>query len=120
MDRIFLNNIRMKCRVGTTAEERSEPQDVLVDVQLSLSLRLAGETDSLGETVDYRDVLERARAFASSREFILLEGLAEGLAAAVLGVPRARRAVVRVRKAKYSGEPDIGVEIEREAQTGFG
>ena len=113
-DRIFLEGVRVRCKIGITARERLEPQEVLIDVSLFLDLARAGATDDLEETINYRTALDHISQFASSREFVLLEGLAEGLAALVIGTFATERVRVRVRKAKYSLEPSIGVEIERE------
>jgi dihydroneopterin aldolase len=113
-DRIFLDGVRVRCKIGITAKERVEPQEVLIDLSLFMDLARAGATDNLEETVNYRTALDEISRFASSREFVLLEGLAEGLASLAIeafGVDRVR---VRARKAKYSVEPSIGVEIERE------
>lgn len=113
VDRIVLDNLRLSCRIGITEEERSEPQDVLADVALTLDLRRAGTSDELRETVDYRDVLQRIQRFVSSREFRLLESLCEGIASVALEAEGVQRVTARVRKARYSSEPSIGVEIER-------
>ena len=113
-DRIFLDGLRLQCKIGITAEERMEPQEVLMDVSLYMSLARAGASDNLEETVNYRSAIDDISRFASSKEFILLEGLAEGVASLALKTFGVGKVRVRVRKAKYSGEPSIGVEIERE------
>ncbi len=113
-DRIFIDNLRVKCRIGITAEERSEAQEVLVDVSLYHSTRAAGISDKLGDTFDYWAATTRISQFAAEREFSLLESLAEGLALMLLSEFPLVKVAVRVRKAKFSSEPSIGVEIERE------
>ncbi len=49
----------------------------------------------------------------SEREFELLEGLAEGIAAFALKTARVEEVAAKVLKAKYAAEPSIGIEIER-------
>lgn len=117
-DRIFLENMRLKCRIGASDEERREAQEVLVDVSLFLDLKRAGTGDDIHNTIDYRDVTRQAERLATEREFKLLEALAEGIASIVLRNAAVERVVVRVRKAKYSSEPSIGVEIERSGRGG--
>lgn len=112
-DRIFIDNLRLKCRVGVTDEERLLPQEILMDITLAINLKPAGTSDNLGDTLDYKDMLRRISQFASEREFKLLEGLAEGIAALALKVDRVEKVTVKARKAKYSSEPSIGVKIER-------
>jgi D-erythro-7,8-dihydroneopterin triphosphate epimerase len=112
-DRIFLDNIRLRCRIGITPEERSEPQEVIVGVSMVVSLARAGKSDDLKDTVNYREVMERISTFVSGGEFNLLESLAEGIASLTLEAFRVERVTVNVRKAKYSSEPLIAIEIER-------
>ena len=113
-DRIFLDAVRVHCKIGITSKERAEPQDVLIDVSLFMDLARAGVSDELGATVNYRAALDEVSRFASSKEFVLLEGLAEGVASLAINKFGVQKVRVRVRKAKYSVEPSIGVEIERE------
>ncbi|MDG6963733.1 MAG: dihydroneopterin aldolase [Nitrososphaerota archaeon] len=113
-DRIFVDNLRLNCRVGITSEERKEPQEVTMDISLFLNLKPAAESDSMGETIDYREVRQRVMQFISKREFKLLEALADGTATCLLDSFKAERVTVRVRKAKYSSDPSIGIEIVRD------
>lgn len=112
-DRIFLEGVRLACRVGVPDEERREAQEILVDLSLFLDLRRAGTTDDLDQTVDYATVLQRMSELVAGREFRLLEGVAEAIASMALDAPGVERVVVRVRKARYSEKPILGVEIER-------
>jgi FolB domain-containing protein len=116
-DRIFVDNLRLGCRVGITPDERLEPQEVLLDVSLFLSLAPAGASDSVKDTVNYKDLMERVSSFVSSKEFGLLESLAEGVAAVALGAFPVESVVVKVRKAKYSAEPSVGIEITRDRKS---
>ncbi|HVC27358.1 MAG TPA: dihydroneopterin aldolase [Nitrososphaerales archaeon] len=113
MDTVFIENLRLDCRVGVTDEERRLPQKVLVDVTLTLDLSRAASSKKIGDTVDYREAKRQFSQFVSSGEFVLLETLAEGVAALALGRFEVERVAVRVRKEKYSVEPSIGIRIER-------
>jgi 7,8-dihydroneopterin aldolase/epimerase/oxygenase len=113
MDTVFIDNLRLDCRVGVTDEERRQPQKVLVDVTLSLDLGRAAATKDIGDTVDYREAKRLFSQFVSTGEFVLLESLAEGVAAVALDRFEVERVAVRVRKEKYSTEPSIGIQIER-------
>jgi dihydroneopterin aldolase len=116
-DRIFVDNLRVPCRVGLTPAERGEPQEIVVDVSIFLSLARAARGDEVKDSVNYRDVKERISAFATGRKFSLLETVAEGIAGALLDSFPVERVSVKVRKAKYSKEPSIGVEIVRERES---
>ena len=116
-DRIFLLGMEFEGRHGVTDEERSEPQTIGVDVEMSLDLRAAGTTDDLAQTVDYGDAFERCRIVVEDRSFHLLEGIAEAVAADLLDhFERLESVVVRVRKPGVPIEgvvEEAGVEIER-------
>jgi len=116
VDRIFIDSMRLKCKIGVTVDERREPQDVIVDVSLILDLERAAKSNSLDDTVNYREIMQQVSAFVLAGEFTLLEGLAEGIASLTLASFRAERVSVRVRKGKYANEPSVGVEIERSAK----
>ncbi len=113
MDTVFIENLRLDCRVGVTDEERRQSQKVLLDVTLSLDLSRAAATKDIEDTVDYREAKRLFSQFVSAGEFVLLESLAEGVAAVALDRFEVERVVVRVRKEKYSAEPSIGIQIER-------
>ncbi len=112
-DRIFIDNLRVRCSVGATERERLIPQDVLIDTSIYLDLRDAASSSDLEGNVNYKEELQRISDFVSKGRFVLLEGLAEGVARLCLSNPKVERVVVKVRKSKYSTEPSIGVEVER-------
>ena len=116
MDRIFIDNLRLDCLIGVTDEERHHPQKVLVDVSLYFDLSSAAVSEKIEDTVDYREARSQISQFVSNGEFHLLESLAEGIASLALDKFEIERVVVRVRKEKYSAEPSVGIEIERERE----
>lgn len=95
---------------GLLEEERKDGQVFLVDLRLGLSDCPACESDDINETVDYAAVADRVEAAVTGNRFLLLERLAEAIAAAVLehfaGVDR-----VRVRVAKVS--PPLPQKLKR-------
>jgi 7,8-dihydroneopterin aldolase/epimerase/oxygenase len=115
-DRIFIENLHLECVIGVTEEERSRPQEVILDISLVLDLRHAAASSSLDDTVNYKEAMQRISALVSGGEFMLLESLVEKIATSVLEAFKVERVVVRARKAKYSGEPSIGIQIERTSE----
>ena len=117
MDRIFIDNLRVRCRIGVGEDERRETQEVLVDVSLYGSLDRPGISGNMDDTINYREVMERVTEFVSGGEFNLLESMASGVASMIIDRYRVDSVSVRARKAKFSNEPSIGVEIERASST---
>lgn len=112
-DRIFVENLHLDCRVGIMPEERQKAQRIVVDVALFLDLSGASKMDDVASSVNYKEVMERISDVVSSKEFNLVESVAEAIAAKMLGIHAVGRVKVRVRKEKYSLEPSVGVEVER-------
>jgi dihydroneopterin aldolase len=121
-DRIVLADMVFLGRHGAGDEERAEPQDIEVDVELELDLAGPGKSDDLSDTVDYRGVFDACREVVEERSFHLLEGIAEAIAAVVLSRSTTIKATtVRVRKpgVRLDGRLDhAGVSIERRRAAG--
>ncbi|HSH21620.1 MAG TPA: dihydroneopterin aldolase [Candidatus Caenarcaniphilales bacterium] len=116
-DRIYLHGMIFEGRHGVTDEERELPQQMEVDVDLTVDLRAAGESDDVARTVDYADVFEVCRRVVEEQSFHLLERIGEALVGGILGgFPAVDRVAVDVKK---SGPPlagmleHAGVHIER-------
>ncbi|MBW3595237.1 MAG: dihydroneopterin aldolase [Actinobacteria bacterium] len=107
-DRITISDLRVSTRVGVTDEERSEPQTVLVDLELFVDLHAAGTSDDLRDTVDYDRVATGVAELVRSSETNLLEALAESIARHVCTFTRVERVTVGVAKASPPVEEDVG------------
>jgi glycine hydroxymethyltransferase len=71
-----LERLRVRVRLGCSAEERAEPQEVDISARLRLPRTPEGcWTDDLGDTIPIDVVAERLRALATSDEFSLIEHL---------------------------------------------
>ena len=113
-DILFLEGLEVPCRVGCTPPERATPQSLRVDLQLGVpSLREAGVADDLERTVDYRlagDLIDAVQG----REYLLIERIAEELAAVALKNPLVDWITVSVKKRPpVQGLEWAGVRITR-------
>jgi 7,8-dihydroneopterin aldolase/epimerase/oxygenase len=100
-DRIALNNMVFEGRHGVGETERALAQPFEVDVEIHLDTRAAGLSDDLARTFDYGLAFEIARSVVEGPSRLLIETLAESIAAAVLersAAAGATEVVVRVRK----------------------
>jgi dihydroneopterin aldolase len=116
-DRIELRGLRVVSRVGVLPIEREQDQPLEVDLDLAVDLRAAGESDDLGDTVDYGAVCAAVERAARAGHVALLERLGAELAAAVLAVDERIAAVdVAVRKLRPPVPQDLatsGVRLRR-------
>lgn len=83
-DRIELRGLRLTAVVGVLPEERDRAQPLEVDLDLVADLSAAGASDDLADTVDYGAVCDEVAQVCASARPLLLERLAEEVAAAVL------------------------------------
>lgn len=115
LDRLFWEDLLVRCYIGVSDEERRERQDVLIDVDLWADLGLACRTDSFADTVDYRALKKQILREAEGSKFHLVESLAEHVAQLCLADTRVVRVRVRVQKpGALRFARTVGVEIVRE------
>ena len=107
--RIMLSGIRASGRHGANPGEQLEPQEFVVDLDLSVEVH----GDDIDATTDYRAIADEARAAIENNSFQLLESLAEAVARAVYGLEGVFRVVAIVHKpgaAASLGIDDVSCE----------
>jgi dihydroneopterin aldolase len=118
MDTIFLRDLRIRTIVGIWEWERRLPQLVSIDLDMGTDIRRAAGSDQIGDTLDYKAVTRRIKAFVADSRFNLIETMAEQIAGIIIGefdVPWVRVAVHKPWAIR--GSRDVGVSIERGART---
>jgi dihydroneopterin aldolase len=105
MDTIELVGMSFNGRHGVRPAERENAQEFKVDVKLEVDLAKAGRTDSLEDTIDYRQVRAIAKQTIEGESVKLLETLATRIAEGILELPRIEAVTVRVAKRPASMVP---------------
>ncbi len=114
MDIIFLHDLKVDTVIGIWDWERKIRQTVVINLDMAADIKTAAATDTVEDTLNYKQVAKRVQQFAGDSEFQLVETLAERVAEIVInefGV-----SWVRVRVAKpgaIRSAKDVGVLIER-------
>ena len=98
LDTLRIRGLRVRCRVGVTAEERRLPQEVVVTVALHADLARACRTDALRDTVDYKAVKLAILAECEKKSFRLIERMAQRIADLALAEPRVKQVEVQIQK----------------------
>ncbi|MEO8443814.1 MAG: dihydroneopterin aldolase [Gammaproteobacteria bacterium] len=114
MDTIFLRDLRIRTIVGIWEWERRMPQIVSIDLDMATDIRRAAGSDQIGDTLDYKAVTRRIKAFVADSRFQLIETMAEQVAGIILAefdVPWVRVAVHKPWAIR--GSRDVGLVIER-------
>ena len=110
MDYIELTGIRCYGYTGYLSQEQVLGQWFEVDVILWLDLALAGESDAIEDTLDYRSIISTVQQIVKTSKFALIEKLATAIAAAILQSKQISQ--VQVRLSKLAAPiPDFGGKI---------
>lgn len=113
MDTIVIQDVEVRFHVGVPEAERTQPQRLLISVELDLDTRAAAAADDLAQTVNYFDLRQRIVRLGDGREWKLIETLAEDIARLVLGEPRVQAVRVEVKKFILPETRHVAVRIER-------
>jgi len=114
MDKIFLTDLRIDTIIGIWDWERKIRQTVVIDLEMSADIARAAATDSVEDTLNYKQVAKRLQEFVGESRFQLVETLAERVAAIVRDEFDVAWVRVRVNKpGAIRGSRDVGVVIER-------
>ncbi|VBB08113.1 dihydroneopterin aldolase [Lucifera butyrica] len=97
-DKIVLNNMEFYGFHGVYEYERELGQRFYVDLEMTLDLSTAGETDTLEDTLDYVSVYNKVKNVLENTKFKLLEALVQHIADTVLSFSLVQEVAVRVRK----------------------
>ena len=114
MDIVYIRDLKIDTVIGIFEWERRIRQTVSIDLEMAFDIRPAAASDNIADALDYKAVAKRLIAFVEAAEFLLVETLAEKIAAIVqdeFGVPWLR---LRLSKpGAVRGAQDVGVVIER-------
>jgi dihydroneopterin aldolase len=114
-DRVFVHGLELYCVIGLQPWEREVKQKVRIDLEMTADCRPAAANDNGSFALDYRAVSKRVQQLVEGSSFLLVETLAERIAAAILGeFPRADSVTVRVTKpGAVRFAEGVGVQIDR-------
>ncbi len=113
MGKIFIKDLLVRCHIGINEEEKKEPQDIIVNVELAADVTEAIADDDLDKTVDYRPIYWYILELAETSRFVLIETLANTIAQHSLSYNRRiQKVVVKIEKPnRFNFLKSVGVEI---------
>lgn len=99
MDFIHIEGLELDCIVGVRPWERRRPQRIVLDLHLGVDCSPAARAGRIALSCDYDQVADEVQALLRFREYRLIEGATEELAAMLLGIhPVVRRVEIRISK----------------------
>lgn len=119
MDKIFIDDLLMRCIIGIFPDERIHKQDVIVSLCLYSDTRAAAKSESIDDTVSYKDIQEEIMAMVEGSSFQLVETMAAAIAELCLshkGVEAVRLRVDKPSALRFCRS--VGVEIFRTSDSG--
>lgn len=117
-DKIVIAGLQFYTSVGVSAAEREVGQRLRADLEISLDLSRAGQTDELQDTVSYAELVDTVLEVAAGMQPRLLERLAGQIAEAILvrfPVEEVRLCLVKTPPPLPASIEAAGVEIVRRA-----
>lgn len=116
MNKIFIEDLRVRTRIGVYEWERHLSQSLRLDLEVGLPSDAPFRSDDFADAVDYAAIVKRVQALADNHPHHLIERFAQAVADIVLGEFHASWVKVRVAKlAPIAGVRELGVAIERRA-----
>ena len=114
MDIVYIKQLEIETIIGINDWERKVRQKVCIDLEMATDTRKAGKTDNIDDTLNYKVIAKRIIKFVESSKFLLIEALAENVAAILLEefqVPWLK--LTLSKPGAIRGSRDVGVVIER-------
>jgi len=114
MDKIFIKDLLVRGIIGLSEKERSQPQDIIVNVIFYTDIEKGSQTDNIHDCVNYRTASKAIIAHIEKTARFTVEALATDIAAICLLYPKVSKVRVSVEKpgaVRFS--KSVGVEIVR-------
>lgn len=114
--RISLVDLEVFYRVGVSDEERTQPQRLLITVDLHFDFTSAALSDRVAKTIDYHEVAQRLLAFGEGRSWKLIERVAWNIADVLLDEFRPASVSVEVKKFIIPQARFVSVSLTKTAE----
>ncbi len=113
---ILLKNVRVTSVIGVYEHEKTAPQELKLDLELSLRSAGASLSDELRDTVDYDVLLKDIREFGAAHQHELLERFTYALAQHLLArFPLKHVQITAWKKIAVHAPTDIAVRVNMAA-----
>ena len=112
---VFVRDLDLMALIGIYDHEKTDPQRIIVNIDLSVHEGDGPQGDDIGHVVSYEIVVKKVEQIIAEGHINLVETLCEKIAAACLRDKRVVAARVRVEKPDIiKNARSVGVEIERQ------
>lgn len=106
---ILVRCLAVKAHIGVSTIERDASQTILVDIEVQLR-NAHIEKDEMSASLNYAEIIQWVEEICKNERMLLLEILAEKIAAKIFETNRAARAIITVSKPrKFAHCESVGV-----------
>jgi len=117
VDKVFIKNLEIDAIIGIYDFERTTPQKVVLDMEMSWNNRKAAKSENIDDALNYKTLSDHLKEFVGNSEFQLIETLAEQVAKIVLEDYKVEWLSLTLHKPDaLDGATDVGVKIIRQAE----
>lgn len=110
---IGFDHYKIHCIIGLNPEERSEAQDIFVDLRISQDFSKSAKNDDLEKTFCYERLGNICKQLAIQKKYRLLETFAYELIELLMNEYKIKWAFVRIKKPSAISDADYAiVELE--------
>jgi len=114
MDIVYIRDLQIETIIGIYDWEREVRQTISLDLEMGADIRKAAASDDIQHTLNYKAVAKRLITFVEESQCLLVERLAEEIAAIVLDEFNVPWLKLRLSKpGALRGSKDVGIIIER-------
>jgi len=114
MDRILIQDLMVRGIIGINPNERTNSQDILVNIEMLVDTRAAAASDDIADAVNYRTITKQVITHIESSRNHLVEKLVADLAHMILEDFPVDEVTVRIEKpGALRFARSVGVEISR-------
>ena len=113
-DIIFVRDLTFDTIIGVLPQERTTPQPITINLEVSVDTRAAARSQALEDTLDYAGLAAAVKNLTIESKCLLVETLAEKIADLTLTFKGATAVQVEITKPKALAEAEgVGVRIYR-------
>lgn len=111
---IGVHHHHISCIIGVLPHERTQEQDIYVDLKVETSFARCLQSDQVEDTINYVNLAQLCTELAQQRRYRLLETFAHEALINILTDPRIEWAWIRIKKPKALASAEYTfVELER-------
>ena len=114
MSKISIVDLEVFYRVGVPDAERSQPQRLLLTVEMESDFSAAAKSDSIANTIDYFAVTQRILKFGDGKNWKLIEKLTADIADTILAEFKPAGVTVEVKKFVIPQARHVSVSLTKQ------